>query len=128
MKTIARIVVTLVATIFYQSSGYAVTTSKAFNDSTSIGRNGAGGSIERKQLFDYSWKFFLGDVPEAKTKDFNDNNWRKLDLPHDWSIEGKINPKNPTGGAGGYFPAGIGWYRKAFQVPGEWDPALVSAL
>ena len=77
-------------------------------------------SVERKQLFDYDWKFFLGDASEAKTNDFNDSGWRKLDLPHDWSIEGKVNPKNPTKGAGGYFPAGIGWYRKNFQVPDSW--------
>ncbi|WP_406843927.1 glycoside hydrolase family 2 TIM barrel-domain containing protein [Flavobacterium soyae] len=75
---------------------------------------------ERKQLFDYNWKFFLGDDSEAKTNSFNDTGWRKLDLPHDWSIEGKIHPKNTTGGGGGYFPAGIGWYRKTFQVPDEW--------
>ncbi|SEP03756.1 beta-galactosidase [Flavobacterium sp. CF108] len=75
---------------------------------------------ERKQLFDYNWKFFLGDDAEAKTNNFNDAGWRKLDLPHDWSIEGKIHPKNTTGGGGGYFPAGIGWYRKTFQVPDEW--------
>ncbi len=75
---------------------------------------------ERKQLFDYDWKFFLGDVSEAKANDFNDDNWQKLDLPHDWSIEGKVNPKNPTKGAGGYFPTGIGWYRKTFYVPKEW--------
>ncbi len=76
--------------------------------------------MKRKQLFDYDWKFFLGDVPEAKTKDFNDESWHKLDLPHDWSIEGKTHPKNVTGGGGGFFPAGIGWYRKTFQVPDEW--------
>ncbi|HUP13164.1 MAG TPA: glycoside hydrolase family 2 TIM barrel-domain containing protein, partial [Niastella sp.] len=58
--------------------------------------------------------------------DFNDAHWRKLDLPHDWSIEGKINPKNPTGGAGGYFPAGIGWYRKSFNVPAGWKNRMVS--
>jgi beta-galactosidase len=75
--------------------------------------------MERKQLFDYDWKFFLGDASEAKATDFDDESWRKLDLPHDWSIEAKIHPKNPTGGGGGFFPAGIGWYRKTFQVPAE---------
>lgn len=75
---------------------------------------------ERKQLFDHNWKFFLGDAPQAKVNDFNDASWRKLDLPHDWSIEGKIHPKNTTGGGGGYFPSGIGWYRKTFQVPDSW--------
>ncbi|WP_193434727.1 hypothetical protein [Confluentibacter citreus] len=47
--------------------------------------------MERKQLFDYDWKFFLGDASEAKTNDFNYSDWRKLDLPHDLSIEGKIH-------------------------------------
>lgn len=75
---------------------------------------------ERKQLFDYDWKFFLGDASEAKANDFNDSGWRKLDLPHDWSIEGKVNAKNLTKGAGGYFPSGIGWYRKTFQAPDAW--------
>jgi beta-galactosidase len=80
----------------------------------------------RKQLFDYKWKFYLGDTASAKSKDFNDVDWRGLDLPHDWSIEGKIDPKNPMGGAGGYFPAGIGWYRKTFKAPGEWKGSKVS--
>src|ERR1700733_5341122 len=81
--------------------------------------------IERKQLFDYNWKFHLGDTA-AKSKDFNDMTWRTLDLPHDWSIEGKISPENSTGGEGGYFPAGIGWYRKTFKVPNEWKSKKVS--
>jgi beta-galactosidase len=74
----------------------------------------------RKQLFDYNWKFNLGDDSLARLRDFNDNAWRNLDLPHDWSIEGSVSPKNPTGGAGGYFPTGIGWYRKTFKVAPEW--------
>lgn len=82
--------------------------------------------IERKQLFDADWKFFLGDTAAASSKDFNDEHWRHLDLPHDWSIEGKINPRNPTGNAGGYFPAGTGWYRKSFNVPTGWKGRNVS--
>lgn len=72
---------------------------------------------DRRQLFDYNWKFSPGDHPAATANDFNDKNWRDLDLPHDWSIEGKLNAENPTGNDGGYFPAGIGWYRKKFTVP-----------
>ncbi|MDM8159983.1 glycoside hydrolase family 2 TIM barrel-domain containing protein [Labilibaculum sp. K2S] len=82
--------------------------------------------VARKQLFDYNWKFFLGDASEAITNDFNDDSWRKLDLPHDWSIEGKVNPKNPIKGAGGYFPAGIGWYRKTFQAPDAWKTEKIA--
>lgn len=83
-------------------------------------------NISRKQLFDYDWKFLLGDTIAAKQKDFNDTAWRSLDLPHDWSIEGKILPKNPTKGGGGYFPAGIGWYRKTFQAPVAWKGKSIS--
>ncbi len=81
---------------------------------------------ERKQLFDYNWKFALGDHPEASTVNFNDNDWQNLNLPHDWSIEGKIDKKNPTGEPGGFFPAGIGWYRKTFNIPSSWQGKRVS--
>lgn len=75
----------------------------------------------RNQSFDQDWKFSLGSKPEASSPKYDDSNWRTLDLPHDWSIEGAIEQKNPTGGAGGYFPAGEGWYRKTFDVPAKWQ-------
>ena len=81
---------------------------------------------KRKQLFDDNWKFTLGDFPNASANDFDDKNWRKLDLPHDWSIEGKLDQKNPMGVAGGYFPAGTGWYRKTFNAPPAWQGKRVS--
>ncbi|HVO74758.1 MAG TPA: hypothetical protein VMT35_12090, partial [Ignavibacteriaceae bacterium] len=84
------------------------------------------GDIERKHLFDYNWKFYLGDYSAASRTEFDDTNWRVLDLPHDWSIEGKIDKRNPTGGAGGYFPAGIGWYRKKIFIPSSWENKHVS--
>lgn len=83
-------------------------------------------SSQRKQLFDSNWKFYLGDVPAASNIHFDDKSWRDIDLPHDWSIEGKPEPKNPTGNDGGYFPAGTGWYRKAFTIPESWKGKLVS--
>jgi len=80
----------------------------------------------RKQLFDSNWKFFLGDQQSASTNDFDDKSWRNLDLPHDWSIEGTTDINNPTGNDGGYFPAGIGWYRKSFNVPDSWKDKRIS--
>jgi beta-galactosidase len=68
-------------------------------------------------LMDRNWRFFLGDDKNASTIDFNDNAWRLLDLPHDWSIEGQFSKDEPTGGGGGYLPTGIGWYRKQFVLP-----------
>ena len=77
-------------------------------------------SGQRKQLFDFDWKFALGDQSDAAMVEFNDSGWRKIDLPHDWSIEGTPDISNPSGNDGGYFPTGIGWYRKAFNVPADW--------
>jgi beta-galactosidase len=39
-----------------------------------------------------------------------------LNLPHDWSIEGEFKEDASTKGSGGYLPAGIGWYRKHFNL------------
>lgn len=71
-----------------------------------------------KQLFDYGWKFTLANQSDNYSAPaFDDRKWRGLDLPHDWSIEGKMEAKNPMGNDGGYFPSGIGWYRKTFSLP-----------
>src|SRR5947209_735481 len=67
--------------------------------------------------FDNAWRFIKGDVKDAERPDFDDAAWRTLDVPHDWSIEGPFDEKNPTGGAGGFLPAGVGWYRKHFTLP-----------
>ena len=81
---------------------------------------------ERKQLFDDHWKFSLGDIAEAGQPDFKDETWRTLNLPHDWSIEGQLDPNNPMGNDGGYLPAGVGWYRKKFNAPASWQGKRVS--
>ena len=83
-------------------------------------------TAQRKQLFDYDWKFFLGNSPNASKVEFDDRSWQALDLPHDWSIQGTVDTNNPTGNDGGYFPAGIGWYRKTFTVSELWKGKLVS--
>lgn len=67
--------------------------------------------------FDTSWKFYLGDDSLASAAKFNDNKWRTLCLPHDWSIEQNIDKEAPAGNDGGYYPTGIGWYRKNFKLP-----------
>ncbi|MES2240290.1 MAG: sugar-binding domain-containing protein [Bacteroidota bacterium] len=82
--------------------------------------------LERKQLFDFDWKFSLGDVAENSSVSFNDSNWRKLNLPHDWSIEGKSEKNNPSEGDGGFYPMGKGWYRKVFSVPVAWNDQKVA--
>jgi beta-galactosidase len=70
--------------------------------------------------FDSDWRFFKGDASGAEADAFNDSQWRTLDVPHDWSIEGPFAASNPTGGSGGFLPAGVGWYRKHFTLPKEY--------
>lgn len=83
-------------------------------------------TIEHKQLFDFNWKFQLGDTPAASELVFDDSDWRTLDLPHDWSIEGSFDINAPADNAGAYLPTGIGWYRKNFKVPANWQDKKVS--
>jgi beta-galactosidase len=66
--------------------------------------------------FDSDWRFLKGDAAGAENSSFDDSQWRNLNVPHDWSIEGPYDKTNPTSRGGGYLPAGIGWYRKKFTV------------
>ncbi|MFA9388695.1 MAG: glycoside hydrolase family 2 TIM barrel-domain containing protein [Prolixibacteraceae bacterium] len=76
-----------------------------------------GNEISRKVLnFDQDWRFLKEDANGAEVPSFDDSKWRKLDVPHDWSIEGPYDKENLTSRGGGYLPSGIGWYRKSFTV------------
>lgn len=98
--------------------------------------------FKRDQPFDLDWRFFRGEAPGAENPDFDDSQWRELDLPHDWSIEDltpvaeasgegtvwvggnaptRIGPFDVALSAGqeatGWVVGGTGWYRKRFHVP-----------
>jgi len=60
----------------------------------------------RRVSFNQDWQFRLGD-----------SEWRRLNLPHDWSIEGEFSETAPAGTGGGALPGGTGWYRKSFTIP-----------
>ncbi|MDB4921547.1 MAG: beta-galactosidase [Mucilaginibacter sp.] len=75
--------------------------------------------------FDKGWHFHLGDVNDGEKASVKDANWRLLNLPHDWSIEGKFSKDNPASPEGGALPGGIGWYRKTFTVPAASKNKLV---
>jgi beta-galactosidase len=70
-----------------------------------------------RESFDLGWKFRRSDSPGAEAPAFSDADWRTLDLPHDWSIEGSFDETAPSSDCGAYLPAGIGWYRKQFRIP-----------
>ncbi|MEO8090790.1 MAG: glycoside hydrolase family 2 TIM barrel-domain containing protein, partial [Gemmatimonadales bacterium] len=75
-------------------------------------------AAQRQRLsMDPGWRFTLGDPAGAERPSFDDRQWRSLDLPHDWSIEGTPREDAAGGGGMGYFPGGTGWYRKTFGLP-----------
>ncbi|MFD1630153.1 sugar-binding domain-containing protein [Pseudopedobacter beijingensis] len=67
------------------------------------------------QKINTDWKFTLSDEAAAKTPLFNDSKWQAVTLPHDWSIQGKLD--STLASCTGYLPGGIGWYRKTLKIP-----------
>jgi beta-galactosidase len=91
----------------------------------------------RSQRFDADWSFHLGHVPAplpnthlaaymankagwargAARRNFDDSDWRIVQLPHDWSVEGPFDPDHHVDA--GYLPRGTGWYRRHFRLDGD---------
>ena len=70
------------------------------------------------QLFNFDWKFRGGDLKEAQLVTYDDDDWRVLDLPHDFQIEQTWDES--AGGARGFKAMGTGWYRKHFKANPAW--------
>lgn len=74
-----------------------------------------------------NWRFHLGEVPEAFQRGYDDTDWRKVALPHDWSVELPFSRENSSGS--GYLSGGIGWYRCRFSLnKPDGDPGPVFLL
>ncbi len=74
--------------------------------------------MRSRNCIDADWLFHLASSPDV-TEIPENAEWRKVDLPHDWSVEATPHPDNPAGAAGGFFPGGLGWYRKEIDVPAD---------
>ena len=68
-----------------------------------VAGNVLAGPVRQQQSFDRDWRFHLGDVETGYSVGLDDTAWRKLDLPHDWSVEGSFSPDHASGS--GYLPA-----------------------
>jgi len=102
----------------------------------------AGGAGRERLLLDFGWRFHFGHATDA-AQDFNfrgnfsktgnfgpigtllfdDNDWKAVDLPHDWAIELPFQ-NDPALSSKGFYPLGrtypatsIGWYRRIFELP-----------
>lgn len=84
-----------------------------------------GNNLNNRESFNDNWSFYFqepSDTSDYASVNYDDSKWRKLDLPHDWAIEGNFSEDNPSGTGGGALPGGIGWYRKTFDTPAEMKP------
>lgn len=84
------------------------------------------GLAERETIdFNENWKFErFGVMPDGSKRrepkgleksDTDVSKWRTLDVPHDWGIEGPF--RGELENRSGKLPwAGIGWYRKSFNI------------
>ncbi len=68
----------------------------------------------QSKLWNEDWLFREADDSAAIAVNFDDSGWRKIDLPHDWSVEHPLSPDQAS--CTGYLPGGIGWYRKHFRT------------
>lgn len=84
---------------------------------------------------DAQWKFHEGDIPMPEIKghrasyqnakagkswgaaapDYDDSQWKEVDLPHDWAVCQPFDPEANL--SQGYRQRGIGWYRRTFNLP-----------
>ena len=84
---------------------------------------------------DFGWKFHAGDMQQAAATDFNDSNWRTVNLPHDFQIEQPWvepspdeRPDNTDVAANiksrlssrGFKEMGKGWYRLHLTPDETW--------
>ncbi len=82
------------------------------------------------------WKFTQSDIKQAEKSNFDDQLWENVTVPHDWAIKGPFNElhdaqsvkvtedgetkkKLRTGRTGSLPWVGVGWYRKAIELPRE---------
>lgn len=83
--------------------------------------------FSRTVSFDEGWQFLKDSLVSAENSDFDDSNWRTLNVPHDWSIEdlpiqiddsivGPFDKSSVDKMSSGYLVGGTGWYRKSFTI------------
>jgi beta-galactosidase len=101
-------------------------------------------SLRERLLLDFGWRFHLGHADDpsqdfgfgkrsefAKSgelfrpsrENFDDSDWRAIDLPHDWAVELPFVDDPAVNGTGAkplgraYPATSIGWYRRIFEIP-----------
>ena len=51
--------------------------------------------MREEKLFNDSWLFCLDDRKNMAEADYDDSDWERVSLPHDWSIERPLSETMP---------------------------------
>jgi len=71
--------------------------------------------VRKREKFNSDWSFINEDIKDGQSVNYDDSDWRTLNLPHDWAIEGPFSEDAYY--QMGYLPyEGVGWYRKTFDI------------
>ena len=106
------------------------------------------GAGRERLLLDFGWSFHFGNANDpaqdfgygsadagnfqktgnfmpAGSTSFSDADWRRIDLPHDWTVELPFK-NDPDLQSKGFYPLGrkypetsVGWYRRIFELSAE---------
>jgi len=72
------------------------------------------------------WKFIRGEVKDGAAPGISTENWKTVEVPHDWAINEPfdrdhdlsiVKGKERPGHTGGLPHVGVGWYRKLVTIP-----------
>jgi hypothetical protein len=87
-KFVLSIVFPMLFLELFSFHAFAQTDENVFRNATNVKANLNSESIMDEDInFNANWKFQLGELPGFYVLGYNDNNWRTLDVPHDWSVE-----------------------------------------
>jgi len=86
-----------------------------------VGISPADSASRTRTLLDADWRFHRDDVSnsnEVVSAGFDDAAWQKVQLPHDYVLDGTYaESTNRTVRGHGYLPYPVAWYRKHFFIP-----------
>ncbi len=75
----------------------------------------------QRTLLDAGWLFHGGDISpndHVITAGFDDSQWRRVDLPHDYVLDGPyVRADDKPSRNHGYLRYDVGWYRKHLFIP-----------
>ncbi len=85
------------------------------------------GQERRVENLQEDWKFLKGNPVNASAVEFDDSNWERVRIPHDWAIKGPFIVDG-DGNTGKLPWKGDGWYRKKLDIEPSYKDKKVQLI